>query len=394
MVSIPARQPVSTELRELLLSLPTDEWRRRSGFSPDVTASNKALIEAKGDTLRCVDALSAWLQRNQPCLFGRMAAKNSAITYCFLQEDELLDSDEAVAAKIASARLAWTRAAFEGRSSGFVILAVGERLLQAAPSTLLMAFAQRLAQLYLLQEVEPNSICLEEVFLAVPGYDEQVFRWDAGVNYFGVQGDGRWWQDHRIPGGVGYSVNSVGHMVMSGTLRAHLNAIYTELGLEESTSKESSMRSLHKALAVAMQTIANASDAVSGPATELLDRQSDAPTPPPRCPVELPASLAGKDHCTYHGWYHTDETIPAEYFTPDVQRSSRLIQRSLDFTYLFDNALANPDFRRMGVGRQIRTADEKHTPMPMLHEHAERVVPKRLDVGDCPRLVHALYHPG
>src|SRR5262249_8473402 len=32
------------------------------------------------------------------------------------------------------------------------------------------------------------------------------------IDFFAAAGDGRWWHDHRIPGGIAFTANSVGHM--------------------------------------------------------------------------------------------------------------------------------------------------------------------------------------
>lgn len=64
------------------------------------------------------------------------------------------------------------------------------------------ALAQQLCSLYLLNEVDVDRIYHEEIFLEQPGADCRMWQWMAGVNYFCTNGDGRWWQDHRIPGGL------------------------------------------------------------------------------------------------------------------------------------------------------------------------------------------------
>lgn len=68
-----------------------------------------------------------------------------------------------------------------------------------------------------------------------------------------------------------------------------------------------------------MRTIALASNAVSGKATELSPLSGSA-MPTPRCPVELPPFLLDKDFRYYKGYYHTDYTIPSDYFLPDIKR--------------------------------------------------------------------------
>ena len=60
------------------------------------------------------------------------------------------------------------------------------------------------------------------------------WEWLAGVNYFCAQGDRRWWHDHRIPGGMALSVNSVGHLAKAGKISEALASLNKELGVDPS----------------------------------------------------------------------------------------------------------------------------------------------------------------
>jgi hypothetical protein len=66
---------------------------------------------------------------------------------------------------------------------------------------------------------------LEQIYLQKPDARMTTWKWFAGVNYFCAQGDKRWWQDHRIPGGMAFSVNSVGHLVKSGMIAKAMNEL-------------------------------------------------------------------------------------------------------------------------------------------------------------------------
>jgi hypothetical protein len=117
----------------------------------------------------------------------------------------------------------------------------------------------------------------------------------------------------------------------------------------------SKVDSLDKALELAMRTIAMASETESGSATELLPLASDrSEMPVPDCAVKLSKLVPDKNYCEYKGWYHTDHTLPSEYFLPVVGRPAEIKAHSLDFTYLFHQVIDNPDFRLMGEGLQIR----------------------------------------
>ena len=50
----------------------------------------------------------------------------------------------------------------------------------------------------------------------------------------------------------------------------------------------------------------------------------------------------------------TDVTLPEEYFSADAGRPPSVKDQPLDFTYLFDDRVENPDYLTMGFGVQIR----------------------------------------
>ena len=342
-------------IAQQLLQLEPDGWRRSAGFSPDIEAANQKLFAPDITEAASVEVLSKWLQGYQPCLFGRIAAKHGAISYCVLSEADLRQSDEFIKEKIQTARLAWTREGFEGRKSGFIILAVSPLIAYAQPSPAMRELARRLCHLYLETEIKMDHIHLDEIYLQKPGSRLTTWKWQTGVNYFCSQGDGRWWHDHRIPGGMAFSVNSVGHLVKSGMIANVMKELDALTGAPDEAYPVSKIDSLAQALELAMRTITMASEAVSGRATELLPLPPDRDElPVPECPVKLSKLVADKNHCEYRGWYHTDYTLPSEYFSADIERPPALPGHSLDLTYLFHRDIDNPDFRLMGEGQQIR----------------------------------------
>ena len=124
----------------------------------------------------------------------------------------------------------------------------------------------------------------------------------------------------------------------------------TQLGGPFEDYPEPKVDSLAKALELAMRTIDMAADAVSGKATELLP----SPISLTECPVKLSNKVRNKDCNEYKGFYHTDYTLPSEYFLPDIVRPVHITPHLLDFTYLFKRGVDNPDFRLLGEGHQIR----------------------------------------
>lgn len=345
----------------LFSQLRPDEWRAREGFSLELEEVNGKLFEPSTTEAEAAQVLSLWLQKHQPCLFGRIAAKFGAISYCILSEAELEKSDQFIKDKIQAARLAWTRDGFEGKRSAFVILALSPRIARALPGPEMRELARRLCYLYLETDIEMDNVYLDHIYLQKPGARLTTWKWLAGINYFCAQGDKRWWQDHRIPGGVGFSINSVGHLVKSGMIANAMKELDRLMDAPDEGYPESKVDSLAKALDLAMRTIGKASDTISGKATELLPLTEDISSLPVlACPVKLSSAMSDKNFCEYIGHYHTDYTLPSKYFLPNVERPEGVKIHSLDFTYLFHKSIDNPDHRLMGEGQQIRQIEANY----------------------------------
>jgi hypothetical protein len=367
-------------IAELIQQLTPDPWRAEAGFSPVMEEANRRVYAAGNNAGTALAVLREWLQRHQPCLFGRVAAKLDLLSYCVLAEADLRGPDDAIRTKIQDCRTSWTREGFEGRKSGFIVWAVSPTIANARPDNTLKRLAQRLCALYLLRDIEPDTIYHDEMFLEVPGSLRATWKWLAGVNYFCANGDGRWWQDHRFPAGMAFSVNSVGHLVKSTQLAKALADFNDVLATGTEPLVATKIDSLPEALEWAMRTINMASETVSGRATRLRPHPvadpGGAPVPPP--PVSLPQHLAGKDHRYYDGFYHTDVTIPSEYFLSDVARPVTIAAQQLEFTYLFGPGVDNPDHTTMGEGRRIRG------------ERFRKGAPTQEAIEDNPRLLEAL----
>jgi len=81
-------------VRDLCRRLSEDELHRANPFSDDLTMVHQVLFHPYASDPQRQDALAAWLQRYQPCLFGRIAAANNALHYVFLDDDDLRESDQ------------------------------------------------------------------------------------------------------------------------------------------------------------------------------------------------------------------------------------------------------------------------------------------------------------
>jgi hypothetical protein len=114
----------------------------------------------------------------------------------------------------------------------------------------------------------------------------------VGVNFFGAQGDGRWWHDHRIPAGIAFSMNSVGHMAKSGAINRAMRALENAIKEKVEDWDNSHVESLEKALVIAMRTIRVASEG-RRPGTHLFTTAEWRPEL--KCPFTLPADLTGQN---------------------------------------------------------------------------------------------------
>ena len=384
-----------TSIRELYGALEDDPRRAELDFSEDLLQAQAQILAAGSDEERA-SHLAAWLASHQPCKFGSIAARFDLIEFCFLTEADLLESDEHVHQKIHEAHEQWWDAALLGQKSGFVMLALSDKLSRARPDSKLLMFAQRLGQLYLnKEEVETDRIHLDQVFLEIPDRPRShLYRWDAGVNIFAAAADKRWWQDHRIPAGVAYSVNSVGHMVRSAMLTRGLEKLHDTLKLSLDNGGPTKVDSLGTALNLAMSTIADASETVSGRATWLVPASEVGPEECGTCPVKLVPKIEDGSHCYYRGTYHTDHTLPTVYFRDDVERPRDATAMQLDFTYLFRNTVDNPAYRTMGEGQRIRgdadSVDSRTSTARGEHTKAHRQWPTEMSIDQVPELAGVL----
>lgn len=119
-----------------LSSIATDTWRADVDFSHDMKEANEQLWAPGISDTNAVAVLNKWLGESQPCLFGRIAARNNLMRYCILKEEDVAGPVDALHDKIQSARLTWTRDAFEGRAHGFIVLVASRTLAQARVSSL------------------------------------------------------------------------------------------------------------------------------------------------------------------------------------------------------------------------------------------------------------------
>jgi len=342
---------------ELIEDLPQDPWREDNPFSPDMQACHNVLFQVGSTRAEMAEALDDWLASQQPCLFGRMEAKQHRLAYCLLTENDLERGDDHVRTRIQGDRDAWKRWAIDGGSHGFIVFAISPRIARATVGQELQTLAQYLCDLYLGQD-GLDRILLDDLVLKIQVEAIREYRkWPVGVNFFSAQGDGLWWRDHRIPGGMAFSMNSVGHMA-----RTKAEAMLRRIpGLADSCQDLPRERLTYWALPTAMKTI---SPPVEGStrgtwlaARGLFAEDHEPPTYDQRHQVF--GSLAGFSENRYLGRYHTDETIPSVYFEKSITDVAEArLRDDLYFTYL--HSPGDPDYTAMGLGTLVRVMEEEH----------------------------------
>jgi hypothetical protein len=339
---------------DLIEQLQADPWRDQQPFSNDMQRCQQVLFGSRRTRQEKIDALNRWLADSQPCLFGQMEAKQGRLAYCLLTENDLARSDEDIRQRIEEERQDWKRRGFSGDTHAFIIVAISERIARARPGDILLRLAQRLCELYL-GSSDTDVILYDDLLLEI-GAGEQIERrsWKVGVNYFSAQADGRWWEDHRIPGGMAFSMNSVGHMARTQAERALRRGSELAKGLSEIPREKLVFWALPKA----MKTIGIPAEG-STRGTWLVERGSfpeDKEPPTFEVRQRVFGDLAGFSENRYKGLYHTDETIPSPYFDPGLWRREDLVERDdLYFNYL--HLQTEEDYLSMGIGIEIEETE-------------------------------------
>jgi hypothetical protein len=359
---------VANSLRELYESLQPDRWRKEQAFSEDIQTVNDLLFDPFATTAQRIEQLSNWCQRYQPCLFGRVAAPSDHLHFCVLDErDFLTKSDEEIAGIIHNELVAWKRrslrptSGFSTPAFGFILAAASRRLAYASPDDHLEKFARKLMELWGCVETdEPSGVMnWETLFIQHPD-TRHYYRFTFSVDFFGAQGDGRWWHDHRCPGGLLFTANSVGHMRR-----------YREWYDKKQKNQADWV------LQTAMLTIAESAPTKWGHATWLrsLDDKGQPVAYEVACPFSkehvLNKRLEKKDWTKYAGWLHTDHSIRPEFFheapePPGEVRSKEYLQ---DFLYLYDASAK--DHIRFIEGERVSEEEVREVLAGLPHEWKE-----------------------
>ena len=240
---------------------------------------------------------------------------------------------------------------------------------------MLITLAHTLCELYLGADT-PDTIHLDDVILRIDRDERPELRkWPVGANYFAAQGDGRWWRDHRIPGGLGFSMNSVGHMAR---FKAE-NALLKNPDLARQADSIPREKLVYFALRYAMQTI-GVQETESTRGTWLAEHgafDEDREPPPYEDRRRFFGELAEFSENRYRGLYHTDQTIPTLYFDDGLWRGRTCpVRDDLYFTYL--HSLADTDYLTMGLGIDLHSAQENRASQEVDEDLIETALEQRI----------------
>lgn len=341
--------PTTHELRTLYEQLEEDELRKDHPFEPNMATTHRLLVHPFATDGQRAEALECWLQKpgNQRCLFGRIAVAVHRMQFCFLTDKDLFTSDEHVARKIHSALVSWKRRSLrpaKGVSApahGFMLIIASDRIALARPDESLHRFSRKMRDLWgcASTDAQHGTVFWETLFLENPA-DRTYLKFTFSVDFFAAQGDGRWWQDHRTPGGIAFTANSAGHMRR-----------FRELYENKGDQKEWLLKT-------AMLTINSASETPYGRATWLRSLVDGRPlVERVGCPFaaddKVNAQLQGKDWTRYGGHLHTDHSIRPEFFSTTREKSPDIQNRDWlqDFVYLYDQT--TEDHIRFSAGQNV-----------------------------------------
>ena len=371
-----------TAVADLIACLSGDAWRLSHPFSDDLLQANALLHNSAATEAEMAECVNLWCLRRQPCQFGRVAAKQGRIHFCFLSERAVSDwSDDEIAEKIVEEKRLWKqRAAFDPVQSAhsFVLVVASPRVAFAAPDRHLRALSDRILELAgwgtsSRGARQSNTVTSDFLHLKDPN-NGTFYGYQFNLDYFACAGDGRWWHDHRFPGGIAFTANSPGHMI----------------AFHDWYQQKTDSRGW--ALKQAMLTIQNAKPTRGTDNTEP-EEQGRAtwlrPVGPDGkalaadvvCPLsKVPTVLEGKDWTRYEGVLHTDHAVREEFFLDREVAPTASKPYLMDFTYLYDEK--QDDFREFTGGKPFSLEEvfaETGRPEDWTHRGNKAVPSRTLD---------------
>jgi len=356
-------------IKEFFDALREDRGRAAKPVSSDIQDANRLMHHPYVWKDEIAEVLRVWFERKQSCLFGRYASKRGAVHICVLTERDLLEGDKAVKAKIAGEKRLWKQRAVSDRQApphSFVLLVNSPRVALAAPDENLYRFATYVRELAgwrpTKRTTQANPVFSELLYLKSP-HDEYYYGYQFNIDFFATAGDGRWWHDHRVPGGIAFTANATGHMKQFQEWYEYS---------EQPDRSDWILRMAMQTISMAHPTAVKSETAETGPApsarpprldpkgegraTWLRDLEDGKPHKDIACPFKGPVLqiLQGKDWTTYEGLLHSDHNVRKEFFEDRPTPSTAARPYLMDFTYLY--ARTQSDYLKFTGG--VRVAEE------------------------------------
>jgi hypothetical protein len=344
-------------MAELFTRLHGDVRRVKQSFSDDMLQANALLHNTAATEEEMADCLAFWCQYRQPCQFGKAAASRGRIHFCFLREEAVSQwNDDEIAEKIGEEKKLWKQRAAcdpERAAHSFVIVVASPHVALAEPNQHLRAFSDRVLDL---AGWEPNrrgvrrknTLTSDFLYLRNPR-DGRFYGFRFNVDFFACAGDGRWWHDHRFPGGIAFTANSTGHML-------RFRDWYQAKDQNESWALKQAMLTIQNAEPT--KSTESSDPLKQGRATWLrpLDARGKPLVDNVPCPLgKMPAMLEGKDWTRYEGLLHTDHAVREEFFLDREVAPTASRPYLMDFTYLYDDTLV--DFEEFTRGKHFADED-------------------------------------
>lgn len=346
-----------TSVSELFANLNGDSWRINHPFSEDILQANALLHNSAATEDEMAECLLLWCLKKQPCQFGKVAAKDKRIHFCILREEAVGTwTDEEIAEKIREERHLWKqRAAFDAQraSHSFIIVVASPKVALAGPDQQLRAFSNRMLELAGWERKRKgvrrvNTITSDLLYLKNP-HDTRMYGFRFNADFFACAADGRWWQDHRFPGGIAFTANSTGHMM-------RFREWYGGNDQSEAWALKQAMLTIRNAAPT--KGTESSDPATQGRATWLrpLDADGKPLASEVKCPIEnMPPLLAENDWTRYEGVLHTDHAVREEFFQERDIAPTASKPYLMDFTYLY--AHSEDDFEEFSGGKVVSEED-------------------------------------
>ncbi|EPJ94272.1 MULTISPECIES: hypothetical protein [Pseudomonas] len=278
---------------DLLDALPVREGEALS-YGDDIDRTNNLLFSAESKSKK-EEILRSWVKRNQPCMFGRIAASNNKglkLKVYVIDESDIAQGVVRLEEYLQVCRKTWKQACAKGESDAVLYFFNLKKLVDASPSDGLVEVFKGLSDL-IFQEYAPVSTDVIYTEAAPLVFNGKLFLYKAGVNFFHTTAHNTANHDRRVPGGAVISINSVGHYAN--------NLIRTGLASDLDTAIESIKR-------LAWQSIGNGGHSLGKESTTSWHNiDPDNTCPFHDRPSTVPEGFSVKK---YSAWYHTDVLIP------------------------------------------------------------------------------------